>query len=104
MSGFEEPLSPEQQQAMAQAMGNVPLPQVFFNGFGLNHSATEITSVLTFGARPLVMLVMAPVVAKSLALTLLETVNRYEAATGTEVRTIADLNERIAAHSARKEP
>jgi hypothetical protein len=85
---------------MVEAFSTIPLPQLFFNGFGHNHSASEITSLLSFGPRPLLQLVMPPVVAKSFALSLLETVHRYEAATGTTVGTIASLNERIAAYTA----
>jgi hypothetical protein len=83
------------QQQLVQAMSGA-LPQLVFNGFAHNFSASEITSILSFGPRPLALLIMPPVVAKSFAQSLLEIVNRYEAATGRPVGTIEELGPRIA--------
>src|SRR6185312_6839230 len=99
MSGASIP-SEQQQQAMAQPFTNLPIPVVVFNGFAHNHSASEVTSIVSLGARPVLALVMPPVVAKSFAVSLLEIVERYEAATGSTVYTIDELNERISAYNA----
>jgi hypothetical protein len=99
MSGAHQ-ITEQEQQTIAQAFGSLPLPQVVFNGFAHNLTASEIASVVSFGPRPLLMLVMPPVVAKSFALSLLEMVERYEAATGTAVGTIAELAARLAAYQA----
>jgi hypothetical protein len=79
---------------------NMPITQVVFNGFANNHSASEFTSILSFGPRPLISLVMPPAIAKSFALSLLEMVDHYEKSTGTSVHTVAELDERIAAYDA----
>lgn len=78
----------------------LPIPQIVFNGFGHGLTASEITSVLSFGPRALAMLVMPPVVAKTFAMSLLEIVGQYEAATGAAIGTIPELNERITAYNA----
>jgi hypothetical protein len=98
-----DPVQALQQRTMAQAF-NMPLPQVVFNGYAHNHSASEFTSILSFGPRAVISLVMPPSVAKSFAQSLLEMVGHYEAATGTTVNTIAELNERIAAYETQNEP
>jgi hypothetical protein len=95
MSGVEN--HNEAQQAAMQAFA-LRLPQVVFNSFANAFSPSEITSTVSFGAQPLVQLIMAPVVAKSFALELLNTVEQYEQASGTEVLTIQEVTARITAN------
>lgn len=99
MSGEVSP----QQRAMMEALAHPAAPLVLVNGFANTHSATEITSVVSFGSRPAVVLVMPLAVAKSFAASLLETVEHYEGATGTTVLTIAELTERITQYAAEHE-
>jgi len=94
MSGTSNPN--EQQQAMAFAV--MQSPQIVFNAFANGLSASEITSLLSFGPRPLVTLIMAPSVAKTFALSLLESVEKYEQATGSQVPTIQELSDRLTAY------
>jgi hypothetical protein len=84
---------------MAQQL-QMPAPNLVLNGFSHAHTASEVTGLLTFGDRPIAMLVMAPVVAKSFALSLLETVRHYERSTGTVVGTLEELSERMTAFAA----
>jgi hypothetical protein len=51
------------------------------------------------GQRPAISLIMPPSVATSFALSRLEMVERYEAATGTKIETVDELAARIAAYS-----
>lgn len=88
----------EQQQAVAQAFAAMQLPQLVFNSFANGISASEITSSLSYGPRPLVTLIMAPSVAKSFANALLEMVQTYEHATGLQVLTVQELADRLAAY------
>jgi hypothetical protein len=97
MSGAA-PITEQQQQAMQAAFAGLQLPQIVFNGYANSYSASEFNSLLSFGNRALVMLTMPPAVAKSFALGLLDSVQRYEAATGEAVHTIAELSERIATY------
>jgi hypothetical protein len=96
-------LSPEHQRAMMQALATTPMPLVFFNGFANTFSASEITSIVSFGPRPAVGLVMPPSVAKSFAIALLDTVAQYEAATETKVETVTEVWHRVEAYNARRE-
>jgi protoheme ferro-lyase len=95
MSGATS-VTEQQQQAMQAALAMAQIPQIVFNGFANSYTASEFSSVLTFGNRPVIALTMPPAVAKSFALGLLESVERYEAATGETVHTVAELSERIA--------
>lgn len=88
---------------MAQQL-QMATPNIVFNGFSHTHTASEISGLLTFGDRPIAMLVMAPVIAKSFALSLLDTVNHYERSTGTVVSTLDELSERMAEFAANETP
>jgi hypothetical protein len=94
----------EQQQQLAQAVANLRLPQLVFNSFINSYSASEVTSVISFGPHVLATLIMPPVVAKSFAQALLNVVQDYESATGSVVGTIPELNERMAKFVARRQP
>lgn len=102
MSGIGSPN--EQQQAMAQAIAAMQLPQLVLNSFANSFSPSEITSLLSFGPRPLLTLIMAPAVAKSFAMALLDTVQKYEAASGVTVLTMQELGDRLAAYQASQKP
>jgi hypothetical protein len=80
---------------MLAAMANLPIQQFVFNAFSTAYSPSELTSVISFGPRPLATLIMPPIIAKSFALAILECVEQYEKATGTKVHTVEELNERI---------
>lgn len=98
MSGTTSP-NEQQQQAFAQFVAT-QLPQLIFNSFANGFSGTEITSVLSFGPRPFVTMVMAPSTARSYALALLDTIRQFEEATGLPVPTTQELSERMAAYQA----
>src|ERR1700748_2402741 len=97
MSGTTSPN--EQQQALGQFV-TMQLPQFLFNSFTNGFSGTEITSLLSFGPRPVVTMVMAPSTAKSYALALLDTIRQFEEATGLAVPTVQELSERMVAYQA----
>lgn len=96
MSGTTSP-NDQQQQALGQFVA-MQLPQILFNSFTNGFSGTEITSVLSFGPRPVVTMVMAPSTAKSYALALLDSIRQFEEATGLPVPTIQELSERMVAY------
>lgn len=102
MSGARSPN--DQQQAMMQSIAAMQLPQIVFNAFANSLSPSEITSLLSFGPRPLLTLIMAPSVAKAYALALLDTVEKYEQATGEVVPTLQELGDRFAAYQADQPP
>lgn len=97
------PLPVPQQEAMKQAFSQLNVPHIVFNGFAVGHTASEMTSIVSFAERPLAVLIMPPVIAKSFALSLLDLVKGYEAATGTTIETIDVLTERIASFAAEHE-
>ncbi len=89
-----------QLQQVQQAFALAQLPTFFFNGFNNSFSATEITSVLSFGPKPILLLAMTPSVAKTFALAVLESIEQYETASGVSVPTLQELTERIAVYQA----
>jgi hypothetical protein len=95
MSGASNQSEQQQQQANLALM---QLPQLVFNSFATGMTPTEITALLSYG-RPLLTLIMSPPVAKSFALGLLDSIRQYEQATGLEVPTFQELNDRMLAHS-----
>lgn len=70
---------------------NLPLTHLAFNSAVTSVTPTEILSVLSIGHRPLAMLIMSPVMAKTLALALLDRVMDYEQITETSVKTISEI-------------
>jgi len=87
----------QQQAALMQTMAALNLPQVIPNSYQNGFSPTEITSVLSFGPRAILTLIMSPSVAKSFAMALLETVQQYDDATGLTTLTIQELSARVSA-------
>ncbi len=85
--------SPELEAAAAafSSAAQLPIPHVYANAFINNLSTTEITSVIQFGARPLLMLSMSPSMAKTYALALQELVSKYEEAVGHPVPLLQDV-------------
>ena len=84
--------SPEIDALMAFAgAAQLPIPHFYANGFINNLSATEVTSVLQFGPRPLLMLSMSVTLAKTYALALQEIVSKYEEAVGHRVPLMQDV-------------
>jgi hypothetical protein len=69
----------------------LPIPHFYINGFVNNLSATEITTVVQFGSRPLCMISMPLSLAKSYVLALQELVSKYEEATGNSVPLLQDV-------------
>jgi hypothetical protein len=98
------PFRPQLAPLMMAQQLQMPLPTIVFNGFSHTHTASEVSGLLTFGDRPIATLVMAPVIAKSFALSLLETVQHYERSTGTVVSTLDELSERMAKFTANEAP
>jgi hypothetical protein len=90
--------SPNEQQQASTHFSAMQVPQFLFNAFANGFSGTEITSVLSFGQRPFVTMVMAPSTAKSYALALLDTLRQFEEATGLPVPTVQELSERMTAY------
>lgn len=93
-TGANEP-NTERDIAVYNQLASLPLPQLVFNSVTNNVSATEITSIISFGQRPLAMLIMSPVMAKTYAQLLLQMVTQYETDTGQPVQTIQEINSRI---------
>lgn len=100
MSDRESPT--DEQRAMASTVTALHLPQLVFNSFANDFSASEVTSTISFGPRLLATLIMPPVVAKTFALALLDAVSQYEAATGVTVSTIDEISQRMSAHAAKR--
>lgn len=94
--------SEQQQRDMVATLSSAPVPQVAFNSFLNTMTASEITSLILFGPRPALTLIMSLPVAKSYAMALLDIVGQYEKATGTTVGTIAELSDRIGAYMAQE--
>jgi hypothetical protein len=103
MSGIP-PTADQQQRDLIQAALNAAVPVIAFNGFAHQHTAVDFMSVLTIGPRPVMSLMMSPVVAKSFATALLEAISNYEAAAGVKIETITDLNTRLTAYAAAHGP
>jgi hypothetical protein len=93
----------EQQQQLMQ-IGALQLPHFVFNSFANGFTPTEINAVLAYGPRPLLTLIMAPTIAKSFALALLQSVEQYETASGLPVPTLQELTDRMAAASQQAQP
>jgi hypothetical protein len=77
----------------------MPLPQIVFNGFLTSHTASEVTTAVSFSDRPIVMLIMSPSVAKSFAMSILSAVDHYEKSAGLTVDTIEDIQNRMVAYN-----
>ncbi len=80
-------------------LSSLPLPQITFNSVVNNVTLSEVSSILSFGSRPLAMLIMSPVMAKTFAEALLSLVSLYEQNTGQPVLSITQMNERHAARN-----
>jgi hypothetical protein len=72
-------------------IGTLPVPQLIPNGVVTITTHSEIQGCLTFGSRPLALLVMNPSFAKTFAMTLLERVRDYEKIIGHEVSSLEEL-------------
>lgn len=79
---------------VAQATG-LPLVQIAFNQAITHTTPTEISAVLRFGQRPLALLIMSPVMAKTFAKSLLERVAEYEGMSGSTVKTIEEMSSNL---------
>ena len=79
----------------------IGVPQLFFNGFMMGHSATEINCILmSNNQQPVTSLVMTPEVAKSYGNALLDIVRRYEKATKRKIHTLEELTKRVSENTA----
>jgi hypothetical protein len=67
------------------------LPTFVFNSAVTAHTASEILAVLQLGQRPLAILTMSPVVAKTLAVSLASRIEEYEAKIGQRIPTIDEV-------------
>ncbi len=75
----------------------IPVAQLVFNGFATAHSASEVTSLISFQDRQLALLIMPPSVAKSFANSLLEAIGHYERTANIKIETIEELERRMTA-------
>ncbi len=89
MSGTPNDDDRDQANAAVMALTGAPVAQLVFNNVLTATTPTEIMAALMFGQRPLAVLIMNPIVAKSFAHSLLARVADYETLVGHEVRTIA---------------
>lgn len=80
--------------AFVEQVGNMPVGQFVPNATATRTTASEIQCVLAFGQRPMALLVLAPSVAKTLALSLLSRIEEYEALTGYPVQSISEIASR----------
>lgn len=87
-------LARQQASEMFAQLAALPIPQFVFNGFTNNMTPGDISSVLGFGPRPLAILTMSPVMAKTYAIALLALVSEYEKESGQPVMTVQQFNER----------
>jgi hypothetical protein len=85
-----------QASAYVEQATSLPIAQLAFNAAVTSVTPTEIMSVISFGQRPLALLIMNPVMAKTLALSLLDRVGEYEKMSGAEVKTISEMLQSIA--------
>lgn len=84
----------DQSTELFARLSSLPMPQITFNAVVNNVSYSEISSILSFGSRPLAMLIMSPVMAKTFAEALLLLVSAYEQNTGQNVLSITQIMER----------
>jgi len=89
MSGTLNDDDRENANAFVMSLTGAPVGQLVVNNALSVTTPTEIIAALMFGQRPLVLLIMNPIVAKTLAQSLLARVAEYEELVGHEVRTIA---------------
>lgn len=88
-------LSPADEQRMFEQFAGLPLPQIMFNGNVNRMTASEISSIVMFGNRPVAQITMTPVVAKMFASELLGLVERYERAAGQKVPDFTELQAKL---------
>jgi hypothetical protein len=84
-------MTEDEEKSAFERLSTIPLNTIVFNGIVSSVSLTEITSIVTFGQRPVAMLVMAPAMAKALGNELLELAKRYEGLVGQPVPNIVDI-------------
>jgi hypothetical protein len=80
-----------QAEASVVQASALPILQIAFNSALTAASPTEISAMLSYGTRPLALLIMSPVMASALAKALLERVREYDRAVGSETKTIEDI-------------
>ena len=73
------------------APGQDQLPAVYFNGFDLNSSLSDMGSVLLFNGKPQLLISMSFTTAKTLAKELDKLVTAFEKATAHEVMVMEDV-------------
>lgn len=89
MSGTLNDDDRDNANAFVTSITGAPVAQLVPNNALTATTPTEIVAALMFGQRPLALLIMNPIVAKTLAQSLLARVAEYEELVGHEVRTIA---------------
>ncbi|MCB8880089.1 hypothetical protein ACELLULO517_07570 [Acidisoma cellulosilytica] len=77
-----------------QAVGMGVLPTFVFNSAVTAATASEVLAVLQFGSKPIAVMSMSPVVAKTLAASLTSRIAEYEKKTGMVVPTIDQIASR----------
>lgn len=91
MSGLAMDDDRDQATAFIEQVGNMPVGQFVPNVTATRTTASEIQCVFAFGQRPLALVVLAPAVAKTLALSLLKRIEEYESLTGYPVQSISEI-------------
>lgn len=76
-----------------QALDSNPLPAVYFNGFDLNSSLSDMTAGLILNGRPQLLLYMSFTTAKTLAAELTKMVQTFEEATGHDVMVMDEVKQ-----------
>ncbi len=91
MSGSDMDGDRLQANAFVDQFTALPVQHVLFNSAVTRITPTEVQCALSFGQRPLALLIISPVMAKTLAEALLERVSEYENLTNQKVMTIAEI-------------
>jgi hypothetical protein len=83
---------PEEQQKPHQ---NMSIPSVYFNGFGISISPTDINVVCLLNGQPIGSLNMAHITAKNLAKTINEILTKYSKDIGVKIDDYSTIEKRI---------
>ena len=82
----------EHQRAAFERLAAFPMPTFVFNALTTNVTATEVSTILSLGQRPVALLVMSPPMAKTFGQLLLGLVQEYEQITGQSVKSLQEMN------------
>lgn len=86
-------------EASETAIPPPPIPSVYFNGFEVNNSLSDMILLLLLNGVPVVRLNLSFTTAKTLAKYLQDTVANFEKNTKHKIMTMDDVNKRLEAKS-----